>query len=616
MVRGRAVRTLPAVVVAALSLNAWLGAQQPNAPVADAAMNHDRDAVRRLLREGGDVNAAQGDGMTALHWAAMNGDADIAGMLLYGGANTRATTRLGGYTALHLAAQNGRTPVIQALLKSAALVNAVTSTGATPLMLAAASGDLDAVTALVDGKADVNATETANGQTALMFAAAVDRAAVVKLLMARGADATVATKVVDLRGVTAPEEDLQEEIRIATQAKSAAATKGAGANVAKTEDRASVPEATPKADGANAAAPAPRADEPKPTEPGRAAPKGPEIPGVTRAYKFNELIGKQGGLTALHYAARQGARQTAEAMVAAGAPVNAVSPADNTSPLLIATINGHFDLAKYFLEHGADPNLASDAGMTPLYAALNVQWAPRMFYPQPRAYLQQQTTYLDLVQLLLDKGADPNARLQRKIWYTQYNFDLLRTDEGGATPFWRAAYASDIDAMKLLVSHGADPNIPTSKPFQGRFFQAGARSTDESRDHSGLPPIPVGGPGVPPLLAAAGVGYGEGFAGNAHRFAPTGMLAAVKYLVEELHVDVNGVDHEGNTAIHHAAARGDNEMIQYLVAHGADVTKVNRGGQTTVDMANGPVQRIQPFPDTITLLEGLGAKNNHKCVSC
>ena len=58
---------------------------------------------------------------------------------------------------------------------------------------------------------------------------------------------------------------------------------------------------------------------------------------------------------------------------------------------------------------------------------------------------------------LLDKGADPNARLQRKIWYTQYNFDLLRIDEGGATPFWRAAYASDIDAMKLLVARGADP---------------------------------------------------------------------------------------------------------------------------------------------------------------
>ena len=128
--------------------------------------------------------------------------------------------------------------------------------------------------------------------------------------------------------------------------------------------------------------------------------------------------------------------------------------------------------------------------------------------------------------------------------------------------------------------------------------------------------MPTAGPDIPPLVAAAGAGYGEGFAANAHRFAPTGMLAAVKYLVDELHADVNVRDADGNTALHNAAARGDNEMIEYLVSKGADVTLVNRTGQTTVDMANGPVQRVQPYPETIKLLEKLGAKNNHKCVSC
>ena len=87
-------------------------------------------------------------------------------------------------------------------------------------------------------------------------------------------------------------------------------------------------------------------------------------------------------------------------------------------------------------------------------------------------------------------------------------------------------------------------------------------------------------------------------------------------MVEELGLDVNARDHEGNTALHHAASRGDNEMILYLVSKGADPKVVNREGQTTVDMANGPVQRTQPYPDTIKLLEGMGAKNNHKCVSC
>ena len=167
--------------------------------------------------------------------------------------------------------------------------------------------------------------------------------------------------------------------------------------------------------------------------------------------------------------------------------------------------------------------------------------------------------------------------------------------------------------MQLLLKYGADPSIATTKPF------ARPRGTDADRDAPAVDrgaPIPTGGPGVPPLLAAAGPGYGEGFAANAHRYAPSGMLAAVKFLVEDLHVDVNARDHEGNTALHNAAARGDNEMIEYLVSKGADVKAVNRAGQTTVDMANGPEQRTQPFPETVKLLEGLGAKNNHKCVSC
>ncbi len=133
---------------------------------------------------------------------------------------------------------------------------------------------------------------------------------------------------------------------------------------------------------------------------------------------------------------------------------------------------------------------------------------------------------------------------------------------------------------------------------------------------SGLPPVPVGGIGVPPLLAAAGAGYGEGFAANTHHYAPSGFLPAIKYLVEELGADVNAVDYEGNTAVHNAAARGDTETILYLVSKGADVTKVNREGKTTADMANAPVQRVQPFPETLSVLMKLGAKNNNKCVSC
>ena len=97
---------------------------------------------------------------------------------------------------------------------------------------------------------------------------------------------------------------------------------------------------------------------------------------------------------------------------------------------------------------------------------------------------------------------------------------------------------------------------------------------------------------------------------------PDGWLPAVRYLVEVIGADVNERDHNGYSPVHHAAARGDNELILYLVGKGADVTLVSRKGQTTADMANGPYQRTQPYPETVALLEGLGSKNNHNCVSC
>jgi hypothetical protein len=145
-----------------------------------------------------------------------------------------------------------------------------------------------------------------------------------------------------------------------------------------------------------------------------------------------------------------------------------------------------------------------------------------------------------------------------------------------------------------------------------RFFDTAAPPEDKS----GLPKVPVGGPGVPPLLAASGQAYGSSFTANHHRYAPTGMLLAVKYLVEELHADVNVRDGEGNTALHNAAARGDNDMIRYLISKSANVKAVNRKGQSVADMANGPFQRTQPFPETIALLKKLGVELLSKCVSC
>jgi ankyrin repeat protein len=564
-----------------VALTALLGAQAP-ADVADAAMGGDRARVKALLQQGRDVNAAQGDGMTALHWAAMKGDAELAQMLVYAGANVKASTRLGGNTPLVIAARNGHAGVVDVLLKAGADAKSGTATGTTPLMLASASGSVEAVKALLAVGAEVDAKEASMQQTALMFAAANSRVDVMKVLLAAGASVKASSKVVNLASLTSPEEEFFRQQFQQQQQQQAAQARPGGA----------------------AAAPAGG---------GRRDPFAGK-PGVDRNFRYNELVGWQGGMTPLLFAVRQGSMEAVQVLLDAGADVNQASGGDKTSPLVLAIANGHFDVALHLLAKGADPNLASDNGVTPLYAVLNVQWAPKALYPQPRSYLQQKATYMETLQALLDKGADPNARLKYKVWYSGYNFDLSGVDEIGATAFWRAAYASDIDAMKLLVKYGADPSIPTTKPAgRPRVGDAGVR---DGGDVSGLPVIPTGGPGVTPLQAAAGVGYGEGFAANSHRYAPTGMLAAVKYLVEELGADVNAADHEGNTALHQAAARGDVAMIEYLVSKGADVRRVNREGQSTADMANGPVQRTQPYPEALTLLEKLGAKNNHKCVSC
>ena len=581
-------------VVGALFISAALYAA--DSPVADAAMKGDKDAVRTLLKSGNDVNAAQGDGMTALHWAALKGDGELAQMLVYAGANVKATTRLGGYTPLLLAADRGHANVIAALVAGGADVKAANALGTTPLMLAAASGNPQAVTILVENGAEIEAKEKTFGQTPLMFAASNNRVDAMKALIKAGADLKTTSKVNNVGNLSGQDQEFL------------AAASGSGNQAGGDGQSRNGPAVAP---GAQATAP-PAA----PTGAGAGGRRGAVgKPGIERPFFYNELIDKQGGHTALILASRSGFVDAAKTLVAAGADVKQISAGDLTSPLLIAAINGHFDLAKWLLDQGADPNAAASNGVTPLYAALNVTWAPRALYPQPRAFNQQQITYLDFMKALLEKGADPNHRLTKKVWYSEYNFDLAGVDEIGATPFWRAAFAGDVAAMSLLFEHGADPNISTMRPA-GRRPLGDVGSAREAQDVSGLPPIPLGGPGVPPLQAAAGVGFGEGFAANSHIHSPAGFLPGIKFVVEVAGADVNAVDHDGNTALHHAAARGDNESILYLVSKGADVMKVNREGQTVADMANGPVQRVQPWPETLKLLEKLGSKNNHKCVSC
>jgi ankyrin repeat protein len=654
--RSRTIRGAALVACAAL-LSAAAPHGRADSSVADAEMRGDTAAVRTLIKQGADVNAAQGDGMTALHWAADHGDVEQTRMLIYAGARLEAATRNGNYTPLHLAARSGKASVVKALVDAGANVKATTTSGgATPLHFAAENGNPDAIVALLDKGAPIDARETAFGQTPLMWAAAFNRANAVQVLAAHGADLKAVSRIEDIAA-----QEKNERAALQLRARRLAALKAAeqpigagtlagggrggaapdstvlrgrgGASVEsqpgmspKTAATPATPKSAAKSDttktgktdasiaSKNAGAGIPGEGRGR----GNAAADTGQQQGGGRGLGYGDLVGNKGGLTPLLFAVRQGNTETVNALLKAGADVNQVSAGDHTSPLLMATINGQFDIAKTLLAKGANPKLASDAGNTPLYATINTQWAAKSLYPQPTAQTKQQTMYLELMEALLKAGADPNARLSKHLWYMSYNFDLLGVNTTGATPFWRAAYGTDVPAMRLLMKYGADPKIPTTKPV-GRLPGADAPAEGDGSggaDPSGLPPVPNGGPGVYAIHAASGVGYGEGYAANSHQHAPDSWLPAVKYLVEELGADVNARDFNGYTPLHHAAARGDNELIQYLVSKGADITVVSRKGQTVADMANGPVQRIPPFLETVALAEKLGSKNSHKCKSC
>ena len=548
-------------------------ATPPESPVADAAMRGDHGSVRALLQQGADVNAAQGDGMTALHWAADRGDLEMARMLVYAGAGLEAVTRMAEYTPLHLASRSGHGAVVRALLEAGSDPAAPTASGgATPLHLAAAAGDPEAVTALIEHGAHVDARERRADQTPLIFAAAQNRVEAIQALLAGGADPSLTTRVVDMVEL---EESLRggQEDQVRQQIAAQIAAREA-------KEKEGEPEEKP-------------AEAPKPLSMG-------------------QQVGHMGGMTALLHAARQGHMVAVGALLDAGGDIDQAS-ADGTTPLFIAALNGHFDLVMELLEAGADPNLANDAGGAPLFATINQQWIPKTGYAQPNAHLQQNTTHLEVMEALLRAGADPNMRLAKRLWFTQYGGSILSVNMIGATPFWRASYAADVEAMRLLVAYGADHRVPTRRPPPRRRI---AWDEDPGADKSGIPAVPVGGPGIHPIHAASGVGYGQGFAANAHRHAPDGWMPAMRYLVDELGADVNVRDHDAYNALHHAASRGDTEMIRFLVERGADVMAISRIGQTTADMANGPYQRTTPYPDAIALLESLGSENNDNCQSC
>jgi ankyrin repeat protein len=648
-----------------LALPLLVGVAGAQAPVADAAMKGDLAKVRSLIATGANVSAQQGDGMSALHWAADRGDTAIVSALIKAKANLKTTTRINAYTPLHVAAKAGHGAVIQMLLAAGADAKATTSAGVTPLHLASGSGTVEGVTALLDRGADPNARDPELGQTPLVYAASANRPMAITTLVKRGADPSIKTRMLNLTEETAKEQagtrrrnevlmSFEPDKHPPVRPTGGADVPGGSAITLQTLGfgfLAPEPAAAPGGGGGGRGGGGPQPKGPftatqmqQAIAAGREAQKTGNAGGPVREEVdtlnggiagFLGTVGGIGGLTPLHHAVRQGSLDAVEAMK------------------LIAA--------------GADVNLAAGSGLAPLYATLNTMWSPRSRFPQPQAVQNQKTTHIEVMEALLKAGAKPNTRLTSQFWYFAYNncgnANCGLENITGTTPFWRAAYALDVEAMRLLVKHGADVTLPSTPNVGGRGGRGGGgggggaagapagaagaaalaaaaggggagrggqaggavlgnaggaggfNGAVDAETDSASKAVPPG-IGVFPVHAVAGVGYGNGFAGNAHRHAPDGWMAAMKYVVEELKADVNARDNGGYTPLHHAAARGDNAMILYLVSKGADVKAVARNGRTTVDMANGPVSRISPIPETIALLEKLGAKNSHRCASC
>src|SRR4029079_8615547 len=136
-----------------------------------------------------------------------------------------------------------------------------------------------------------------------------------------------------------------------------------------------------------------------------------------------------------------------------------------------------------------------------LFAVLQTRWAGNYTdRPQPRAFESQQTDHITILKALLDHGANPSVRLKTHLWYWEYTTgSRLGLDITGATPFWRAAFAQGVDAMRALAAHGADPNIPTKWPPVG--FTRGRQQDGRLQEDSGLPLIPEGTPNMYPIHA-------------------------------------------------------------------------------------------------------------------
>ena len=487
--------------------------------LAEAVKGGDPATVRSLIAQKADVNAPMPDGSTALHWAAESDDLETAALLLRAGADPKAQDRY-GFTPLYYAATNGSAPMVRKLLDAGADPNAADGQKETVLMTAARAGSLDAMKALLQKGAAVNAKDAVTGQTALMWAVRSNHADEVGLLLEYGAEVNTATRT------------------------------------GKTPARR-----PPGAGGGSHGVGIVRGGWPD------------------RGYQDST----PGAMSALLYAARDGRLECVKMLVAAKAQLNQPD-ANGITPLIMALTNNQLPVAKFLVEKGAEVNSADWWGRTPLWSAVEIR--DRDLGRNGEHNIDRAAAF-EIIQMLLDRGANPNARTKevppvRR--FVEPLGDLSWVDFTGQTGFLRAALSGDIEVMRLLLDKGADPNIATEA-------------------------------GTTALMAAAGVNW---MTGQTYTESKEAQMEAVQLCLEK-GGDVNAANSMGVTAVIGTANRGADDILEFLFKHGAKLDVKDKEGRTPLVWAQGvflATNAPEQKPGTMALLSEVARAMKKVILAC
>ena len=483
-------------------------------------------------------------GDTRLADAAMNRDMVAVRALLAQKVDVNAPGT-DGTPALHWFVRTGDVESAKLLINAGANAKLANRVGLTPLALASTDGNAPMIRALLDAGADANEVDLA-GETPLMAASRAGNVDAVRLLLDRGASV-----------------DTKEK-----------ASQGTALMVAVRENQPGVVQLLIER-GAEVAAQTRTGAEPRFVLPNSVPGFGHGV-GIVRGGlpPRGSRAPIPGAMTPLLYAARDGRLEIARVLLASGAELEQTD-ANGITPLISAITNNHPDVARFLIDKGANIKAVDWYGRTPLWAAVET----RNMDVDNASFVNgiDRAPFLELIQVLLDKGADPNVRMKEvppiRRAFLRVTGSLAWVDFTGQTPFLTAALSGDLAVMRLLLKHGADPKIPT---FEGTTA----------------------------LMAAAGVNwvfdqtYDEG---------AKALLEAVK-LCHELGMDVNAVNSMGLTAVHGAANRGSDDIIKFLVEKGAKLDVKDKEGRTPLTWAEGvflATHPAKPKPSSIALLKSL-----------